>query len=63
MQISCLNNTEKIADVKDRFASLKYEQMVGDKYFIQTCFSKQFDSYPPREMLRDMYLMIKLNCN
>jgi len=54
---------ENNVDVKANFADLKYEQMLSEKYFIETCFSKKYDSYPPKQMVRDMFVEIKLNCN
>ena len=47
------------ANVKCDFASLKYEQLLRDKYFVQTCFSKSFDSYPPKEVLNDMFMVLR----
>lgn len=49
------------ASVKCEFASLKYEQLLSDKYFVETCFSKKYNSYPPKEKLKDMFMEIKLD--
>lgn len=46
------------ANVKCDFANLKYEQLLTEKYFIETCFSKKYESYPPKQMLRDMFVKI-----
>jgi hypothetical protein len=51
------------ANVKCDFASLKHEQMLGDKYFIETCFSKKYNSYPPKEVLNDTYMVIRMENN
>lgn len=48
-------------NVKYKFASLKYEQLLSDKYFIETCFSKKYESYTSREKLKDMYMSIKMH--
>ena len=47
-------------NVKCKFASLKYEQLLSDKYFIETCFSKKYESYPAKEKLRDLFMEIRL---
>lgn len=47
------------ANVKCKFASLKYEQLLSDKYFIETCFSKKYESYTAKEKLRDMWMQIR----
>lgn len=44
---------------KCEFSKLKYEQLLSEKYFIETCFSKKYDSYPPKQMLIDMIFKIK----
>lgn len=49
------------ADLKCKFANLKYEQLLSDKYFVETCFSKQYESYDAKQKLADIYL--KLKCN
>lgn len=46
-------------NLKSQFAKLKYEQLLSDKYFIETCFSKKYDSYPPKQRLADLLLKIK----
>jgi len=47
-------------NVKCKFASLKYEQLLSDKYFIETCFSKKYDSYSSRDKLRDLWMEIRI---
>lgn len=47
-------------NVKCKFASLKYEQMLSSKYFIETCFSKKYESYTAKERLRDLWSEIRL---
>lgn len=42
------------ANAKCEFAELKYQQLLNDKYFVETCFSKKFDSYSQKERLRDI---------
>lgn len=49
------------ANVKCKFANLKYEQLLSEKYFIETCFSKKYESYDSRQRLRDMVLQIKFD--
>lgn len=46
-------------DLKCSFASLKFEQLLNDKYFINTCFSKKFQSYSSKQKLYDKLLKIK----
>lgn len=45
---------------KSKFAKLKYEQLLAEKYFIETCFTKKNESYTSRQELID--LMFKINC-
>jgi len=47
------------ANIKCEFAKLKYEQLLSDKYFIETCFSKNYDSYSPKQRLIDLVFKIK----
>lgn len=47
-------------NVKCKFASLKYEQLLSDKYFIETCFSKKYESYTAKQKLKDLYMEIKM---
>lgn len=52
------------ANTKCQFAMLKYEQLLGEKYFVETCFSKKYDSYPLEQKLKDMFMKILFNkCN
>lgn len=46
-------------DAKERFAMMKYEQLLSDKYFIETRFSKKFESKSSMETLRDIRMDIK----
>jgi hypothetical protein len=48
-----------VSNLKSKFANLKFEQLLADKYFVETCFSKKFDSNPQREILRDTLLRIR----
>lgn len=50
-----------VSNIKSEFAKLKYEQLLSDKYFVETCFSKKFDSYSPKQKLIDLYFKIKCN--
>lgn len=47
--------------LKCQFAELKYEQLLQEKYFVETCFSKKFESYPAKEKLAD--LLTKIKCS
>lgn len=46
------------AEDKCKFANLKYEQLLSDKYFIETCFSKKFESYSSKQKLFDLFMKI-----
>lgn len=51
---------------KCTFAELKYEQYLSDKYFIETCFSKKYESYTSKQKLIDLLFKLKVkvtNCN
>lgn len=48
-------------NIKCQFAALKYEQLLSEKYFVETCFSKKYDSYPFEQKLKDMFMKIKFN--
>ena len=51
------------ANAKCRFADLKYEQLLADKYLVETCFSKKYESYSSRQKLKDLWMEIKFdNC-
>ncbi len=39
-------------------AELKYEQLLSDKYFVETCFSKKHESYTSKNKLTDLYFRI-----
>lgn len=45
--------------LKCDFANLKYEQMLTDKYFIETCFSRKDQSYSSKNKLIDILFKIK----
>lgn len=47
------------ANAKASFAKLKYEQLLNDKYFVETCFSKKFDSYSSKNRLIDILFSIR----
>ena len=47
------------ADLKCNFSKLKYEQLLSDKYFTETCFSRKYSSYIPKQQLADMMFEIK----
>ena len=53
------NFRELMAQIKCGFAKLKYEQMLSDKYFIETCFSRIDQSYSSKNKLIDMLFKIK----
>jgi hypothetical protein len=44
---------------KSQFSRLKYEQLLSDKYFVETCFSKKYESYNSKQKLADLLLKIK----
>lgn len=45
-------------DVKCDFANLKYEQLLSNKYLVETCFSKKYESYSAKQKLKDMWMQI-----
>ena len=45
--------------VKCNFADLKYEQLLSDKYFVETCFSKKYSSYTSKQKLINMFMLLK----
>ena len=49
------------AAAKCKFAKLKYEQLLSDKYFVKTCFSRKIDSIPAKQRLLDLLLAIKFD--
>jgi hypothetical protein len=49
-------------DVKCKFANLKYEQLLAEKYFVETCFSKKYESYTNKQKLKDWFMQIKMDC-
>lgn len=51
------------ANDKCKFADLKMEQLLSEKYFVETCFSKKYESYSSQQKLRDLWMKIKFdNC-
>lgn len=48
-------------DLKCEAAKLKFEQLLNDKYFVETCFSKKHESYSSKNKLID--LLEKIKCN
>lgn len=46
------------ASVKCDFAGLKYEQLLSEKYFVETCFSKKYESYTAKQKLKDLWMHI-----
>ncbi len=48
------------ANVKCNFANLKYEQLLSEKYFVETCFSKKYESYSSKQKLKDLWMKITL---
>lgn len=47
--------------VNVKFANLKWEQLLSEKYFVETCFSKKYESYTSKQKLRDLFMEIKMN--
>lgn len=45
---------------KIEFADLKYEQLLSEKYFVETCFTKKYESYRSHEQLIDLMLTVKV---
>ena len=61
-QESCWSNTLTSVNVNQcDFAELKYEQLLSDKYFVETCFSRKEESYDNKQRLRDSFVAIRLN--
>lgn len=50
-----------VSQLKIKFASLLYQRMMGAKYFVETCFSKKYDSMNALEEIEDLRLRIKTN--
>lgn len=50
------------ANLKCEFANLRYEKLLSEKYFVETCFSKKYESYTACQKLKDLWLKIKSNC-
>lgn len=47
--------------VKCEFANLKWEQLLSNKYFVETCFSKKYESYTAKQKLIDLFMKIKMD--
>lgn len=63
MNVSAKYCNEEIldqSDLKCRFSNLKYEQLMAEKYFVETCFSRIDESYSARQKLTDIYFKIKV---
>lgn len=61
LQKNSLNSTHIGASAKCEFGDLKYEQLLSEKYFVETCFSKKNESYTNRQKLKDMFMKIRFN--
>jgi len=59
LQRNSSNSTQ--INVNAKFAELKYEQLLSEKYFIETCFSKIDESYDNKQKLKDMFISIRFN--
>lgn len=59
LQRNFYNNIQMSASAKCQFAELKYEQLLSEKYFVKTCFSKKEESYSAKEKLADLLIKIK----
>lgn len=46
------------SDLKVQYAQLLYERMLGDKYLIQTCFTKKYTSYSSKEAVANLRLKL-----
>ncbi len=50
-----------VSNLKSKFASLKYEQLLYDKYFVETCFSKSFESITTKQVLARISMKIDIS--
>lgn len=50
-----------VNQLREKFATLKFEQLLAEKYFIETCFSKKFESLPAREELKNLQLRMAVH--
>lgn len=48
-----------VSDSKCKFARLKYEQLLHEKYFVETCFSKKYTSHTAKQELEDLRLKLQ----
>lgn len=46
-------------NAKEKFANLKWEQLLAEKYFVESCFSRKSKSYPPKQQLTDLLMKIQ----
>lgn len=58
LQQNYLKSIPMSASVKCDFANLKYEQLLSEKYLVETCFSKKFESYTAAQKLKDLWMQI-----
>lgn len=49
------------SNLRCKFAKMKYDQLLTEKYFVETCFSKKSESYTEKQKLVD--ILFKLGCN
>lgn len=42
-------------NAKEQFANLKWEQLLCDKYLVETCFSHKYDSFSSKQKLELLY--------
>ena len=57
-QKNYLKSIPMSASAKCDFANLKYEQLLSAKYFVETCFSKKYESYTAKQKLKDLWMQI-----
>lgn len=50
--------TPMSASAKCDFANLKCEQFLSEKYFVETCFSKKYESYTAKQRIKDLWMHI-----
>lgn len=47
-------------NLKAKFANLKFEQLLSDKYLVETCFSIKTTSITSKQKLANLSLKLKL---
>ena len=57
-QLNFSKGTRMSASAKCDFANLKYEQLLSEKYFVETCFSKKYESYTAKQKIKDLWMSI-----